>query len=133
MTLKKPKRPEGKKKAAQVAPLPSSTPNNGDAEDETFKSEHEQSDGEVLCLDQPLVIANFAVEVLEDDDNPSGKQAAALEVSTEKSVVPSTPEIDPDDPIRTIPLQRYNAMLAVLRNTLYMYVHHSWFLRPFVA
>ena len=31
------------------------------------------------------------------------------------------PEIDPDDPNLTIPLTRYNAMLAVLRNTLYMY------------
>ncbi|KAJ7063245.1 galactose oxidase [Mycena amicta] len=32
-----------------------------------------------------------------------------------------TPEIDPDDPILTTPLPRYNAMLAVLRNTLYIY------------
>jgi hypothetical protein len=31
------------------------------------------------------------------------------------------PETDPDDPHLTIPLPRYNAMLAVLRNTLYMY------------
>jgi hypothetical protein len=31
------------------------------------------------------------------------------------------PAIDPDDPNLTIPLTRYNAMLAVLRNTLYMY------------
>lgn len=33
---------------------------------------------------------------------------------------PSSPDIDPDDPILTTPLVRYNAMLAVLRNTLYM-------------
>jgi hypothetical protein len=32
------------------------------------------------------------------------------------------PEIDRDDPVLTIPLARYNAMLAVLRNTLYMCV-----------
>lgn len=31
-------------------------------------------------------------------------------------------DLDPDDPNLTIPLPRYNAMLAVLRNTLYMYV-----------
>lgn len=31
-------------------------------------------------------------------------------------------EIDPDDPNLTAPLPRYNAMLAVLRNTLYMFV-----------
>ncbi|KAJ7273698.1 hypothetical protein B0H12DRAFT_1319722 [Mycena haematopus] len=30
-------------------------------------------------------------------------------------------EIDPDDPLLTTPLPRYNAMLAVLRNTLYIY------------
>ncbi|KAK0231789.1 galactose oxidase [Armillaria nabsnona] len=30
-------------------------------------------------------------------------------------------EVDPDDPSQTIPLPRYNAMLAVLRNTLYLY------------
>lgn len=31
------------------------------------------------------------------------------------------PAIDPDDPNLTVPLPRYNAMLAVLRNTLYIY------------
>ncbi|KAJ7685173.1 galactose oxidase [Mycena polygramma] len=30
-------------------------------------------------------------------------------------------EVDPDDPLLTTPLPRYNAMLAVLRNTLYIY------------
>lgn len=44
--------------------------------------------------------------------------------------VPSAPSVvttrrpvsaDPEDPTLTTPLPRYNAMLAVLRNTLYMY------------
>lgn len=35
---------------------------------------------------------------------------------------PPEDEVDPDDPILTIPRPRYNAMLAVLRNTLYMCV-----------
>lgn len=30
-------------------------------------------------------------------------------------------EDDPDDPIKTIPLTRYNTMLAILKNTLYVY------------
>ncbi|KAJ7709920.1 hypothetical protein B0H17DRAFT_244413 [Mycena rosella] len=30
-------------------------------------------------------------------------------------------DVDPDDPLLTAPLARYNAMLAVLRNTLYIY------------
>lgn len=34
-------------------------------------------------------------------------------------------EVDPDDPLLTTPLARYNAMLAVLRNTLYMSVSSS--------
>lgn len=38
------------------------------------------------------------------------------------------PEIkrDLEDPNGTIPLPRYNAMLAVLRNTLYMFVHFNF-------
>lgn len=30
-------------------------------------------------------------------------------------------EDDPDDPMKTVPLSRYNSMLAILRNTLYIY------------
>lgn len=40
--------------------------------------------------------------------------------STAVSEVPTSDQIDPDDPNLTVPLPRYNAMLAVLRNTLYM-------------
>ncbi|KAJ7046766.1 galactose oxidase [Mycena alexandri] len=40
--------------------------------------------------------------------------------------VPATPqtpivEVDPDDPLLTTPIPRYNASLAILRNTLYIY------------
>ena len=47
--------------------------------------------------------------------------------------LPSTPNIskpegpDPTDPLLTTPLPRYNAMLAVLRNTLYMYGYYYYF------
>lgn len=34
-------------------------------------------------------------------------------------------EEDTDDPLRTVPLTRYNAMLAVVRNTLFMCVKSS--------
>jgi hypothetical protein len=30
-------------------------------------------------------------------------------------------EDDPDDPMKTVPLSRYNTMLAILKNTLYIY------------
>ena len=48
----------------------------------------------------------------EDDDEDVQKGAAAE---------PET-ELDPDDPLLSTPMPRYNAMLAVLRNTLYMQV-----------
>ena len=38
----------------------------------------------------------------------------------------SDPDFDPDDPSLSIPLPRYNAMLAVLRNTLYMFVSSNF-------
>ncbi|KAK0190088.1 galactose oxidase [Armillaria mellea] len=40
---------------------------------------------------------------------------------TETEAPPQDTEVDPDDPNQTIPLPRYNAMVAVLRNTLYLY------------
>ncbi|KAK0213836.1 galactose oxidase [Armillaria fumosa] len=40
---------------------------------------------------------------------------------SETEAPPQDTEVDPDDPNQTIPLPRYNAMLAVLRNTLYLY------------
>jgi hypothetical protein len=53
--------------------------------------------------------------VREDDDesDEDARKAAAIE-----------PEAgpDPDDPLPSTPIPRYNAMLAVLRNTLYMHV-----------
>lgn len=47
-----------------------------------------------------------------------------------KSPIPTVKEatltqdefIDPDDPALTVPMGRYNSMLAILRNTLYMLV-----------
>jgi hypothetical protein len=49
----------------------------------------------------------------DDDDNEDVQKAVAAEVE---------PETDPDDPLLSTPMPRYNAMLSVLRNTLYMYV-----------
>ncbi|KAJ7594667.1 galactose oxidase [Mycena floridula] len=50
--------------------------------------------------------------VQQSDDQQSGP-----------AITPGKPdnELDPDDPNLTIPLPRYNTMLAVLRNTLYLY------------
>lgn len=57
-------------------------------------------------------------------DAERGRPADALIPNTKSKAPPNTgdDDDDPDDPNQTIPLTRYNAMLAVLRNTLYMYV-----------
>lgn len=50
----------------------------------------------------------------EDDDNDNDTQKGATgEPETER---------DSDDPLLSTPMPRYNAMLAVLRSTLYMHV-----------
>ena len=51
----------------------------------------------------------------------------------EKSETMKSVEIeDPSDPLLTVPLTRYNAMLAVLRNTLYMCVPFPFHLPPYI-
>lgn len=49
----------------------------------------------------------------EDDDDDDAQKAATAEPETER---------DPDDALLSTPMPRYNAMLAVLRSTLYMHV-----------
>ncbi|CDR88631.1 uncharacterized protein SPSC_05235 [Sporisorium scitamineum] len=69
-----------------------------------------------------------------DSDNENGDEVGKdLVESTENLQIQPTPpppaptpqedeeEDDPDDPLKTIPLERYNVMLAVQRNTLYVY------------
>ncbi|KAG7097966.1 hypothetical protein E1B28_005276 [Marasmius oreades] len=67
----------------------------------------------------------------EDDDDSSRRPAQPFAPQNVKTRIKSTTpiptagvkeeEVDPEDPNLTIPLPRYNAMLAVLRNTLYIY------------
>ncbi|KAK7038834.1 Kelch repeat-containing protein 3 [Paramarasmius palmivorus] len=58
-----------------------------------------------------------AEDVTDNEDEDTGDDK--LSEPPPASVVES--EVDPDDPSLTIPIPRYNAMLAVLRNTLYLY------------
>ncbi|KAG5653474.1 hypothetical protein H0H81_000243 [Sphagnurus paluster] len=60
----------------------------------------------------------------EDDEERhvgEGEPEAAKMGKTRREQPEPEIEIDPDDPNLTAPLPRYNAMLAVLRNTLYIY------------
>ena len=67
-----------------------------------------------MCVDIPL-----------QGDSKSSGARPSLKVN--KILVPPSDmhsehdAIDPDDPVRSTPQPRYNTMLAVLRNTLYMY------------
>ena len=49
----------------------------------------------------------------EDDDDDDAQKGPTAEPESER---------DPDDPLLSTPMPRYNAMLAVLRSTLYMHV-----------
>ncbi|KAH8115505.1 hypothetical protein DFH11DRAFT_1725742 [Phellopilus nigrolimitatus] len=52
-----------------------------------------------------------------EDENEQKLKSSALKAMP----ILEDPNFDPDDPILTVPRARYNAMLAVLRNTLYIY------------
>ncbi|KAJ3560414.1 hypothetical protein NP233_g10854 [Leucocoprinus birnbaumii] len=56
----------------------------------------------------------------EDDDGEEDEGIESPTMEKAPSSIPPT-ENDPDDPSLTLPIPRYNAMLAVLRNTLYIY------------
>ncbi|TDL21234.1 galactose oxidase [Rickenella mellea] len=58
-----------------------------------------------------------------DSDSDDGEENPRSIANSDATLVQSQTEsdFDPDDPIHTTPLRRYNAMLAVLRNTLYIY------------
>ncbi|KAF9779795.1 galactose oxidase [Thelephora terrestris] len=55
----------------------------------------------------------------EDGDDDEGDGASQITLRVEEPHPKS--EVDPEDPVLTTPMPRYNAMVAVLRNTLYIY------------
>ncbi|RDX51666.1 galactose oxidase [Lentinus brumalis] len=102
MLLKKPKKKGGapKKKAAVLNTRPEPESDEEDFED----GEGSDEEGDMKETEKPSKPSKPA---------PSVKQTAPS--------APPEDEVDPDDPMLTVPLPRYNAMLAVLRNTLYIY------------
>ncbi|RPD60274.1 galactose oxidase [Lentinus tigrinus ALCF2SS1-7] len=103
MLLKKPKKKGGapKKKAAVQDTRPGPESDEEDFDD-TEGSDDEDGDTNVA-----------EKKPLKPSKAPPAKQNPAN--------TPPEEELDPDDPTLTVPLPRYNAMLAVLRNTLYIY------------
>ncbi|PSS37469.1 hypothetical protein PHLCEN_2v676 [Hermanssonia centrifuga] len=105
MALKKPKKKGGAKKKA----VPHPTPGRKSEVNEVHKDDGGNSDGDEQDSDE--------------DDKPWITAKAATEnSSSDKPQMPvAQTETDIDDPNLTAPLPRYNAMLSVLRNTLYIY------------
>lgn len=95
LLLRKPKAKKGgAKKKAQTQAKPS-----------------RDTDSEVSAFSVSVIDAG--IDVGQDDATPSTPAPAP---------VPADVAVDLDDPTLTTPMPRYNAMLAILRNMLYMYV-----------
>ncbi|KAG5641320.1 hypothetical protein DXG03_005489 [Asterophora parasitica] len=92
MALKKPKRNDRGPRKRKAAAVPTYNQNEGDSADDQ--------------------------EGYDDEDEPA---IPAVGKSKSQPNVKPEPEIDLDSPSLTVPLPRYNTMLAVLRNTLYLY------------
>ncbi|GAA5977570.1 hypothetical protein JCM11641_006867 [Rhodosporidiobolus odoratus] len=129
-----------KKKAAAAAALGSSAHGDTQAEGELTKEKAERNEGSEEEMDEdsdddapkPWEIAKAKA----DAERAAAAQAARLEreaaaAAEAAAAGGSPPETDSpapaeegddlDDPELTIPGQRYNAMLAVVKNTLYLY------------
>lgn len=68
-----------------------------------------------------LIPSDYSLSTQEKDSIT----APHKQITVVHSRISDDPEFDPDDPSLTVPRARYNSMLAVLRNTLYMYVFSS--------
>lgn len=102
LPLKKKKAPGGggKKKKAKAAAAAKAEENHDSMDAEGNDGDADEEGGEDDGEDEvkPWEVAKLAKEATMEDED------------------------DPDDPEKTVPFARYNAMLAVQRNTLYMYV-----------
>ncbi|KAI0821821.1 hypothetical protein BC628DRAFT_1392327 [Trametes gibbosa] len=98
MQLKRPKKKGGPQK--KKAPAQRTRP---EFEDEVDEGNEEASSGE------------------ENNDNKTPSKPSMVSPPKIANAPQDDDGIDPDDPALTIPIPRYNAMLAVLRNTLYIY------------
>ncbi|KZT70021.1 galactose oxidase [Daedalea quercina L-15889] len=99
MMLKRPKKQGGA--ARKQKPMAASSRVQGDIEEDEIGSDTEYGGGDESSKEK--TIAN--------------KKLSALKATGK----PTIDDTDPDDPELTRPMPRYNAMLSVLRNTLYIY------------
>ncbi|KZO97259.1 galactose oxidase [Calocera viscosa TUFC12733] len=117
LMLKRPKKKTGarKKKAQPVAqPL---------VHEQSESSDEDEDEGDAMEVDVCLVVYISVVNLMYLQLEPSGqpKPTEALKPFKPPEVTYVADENEPYDPEDSRPLPRYNAMLAVLRNTLYIY------------
>ena len=111
MLLKRPKRKGSgaqKKKSAQQQ-------QRGPCPDEEFNEGEDEEDGR----HEDKVRSRSH----KDEKKPVKPQKATPPPKSALFAPPPDHEIDPDDLMLTVPLPQCNLMLAVLRNTLYLYAH----------
>ncbi|KAI9624545.1 hypothetical protein H4Q26_016774 [Puccinia striiformis f. sp. tritici PST-130] len=138
LNLKKPKKKKGKdtsngkKKKKNNNNIAHQESASHEAEnEEDINGEEKEEDEEVMELDEEDRIeeARLKVDQLIRDEIAKSKlkaQTAIKSIDVMKSdndnpVVPSSSFEEEEDPEKTIPLARFNPMLAVLKNTLYIY------------
>ncbi|KAI7959407.1 hypothetical protein MJO28_003198 [Puccinia striiformis f. sp. tritici] len=138
LNLKKPKKKKGKdtsngkKKKKNNNNIAHQESASHEAEnEEDINGEEKEEDEEVMELDEEDRIeeARLKADQLIRDEIAKSKlkaQTAIKSIDVMKSdndnpVVPSSSFEEEEDPEKTIPLARFNPMLAVLKNTLYIY------------
>ena len=110
MTLKRPKKAGGKKK--KPVPVPAIN-RQRDNDSDGNEDDGEYGDKVNLILTMRRFHLRFYFTQQSDSiTKPTSRPQIHKDMAGD--------EIDPDDPNLTIPLTRYHAMLAILRNTLYM-------------
>ncbi|THU86834.1 hypothetical protein K435DRAFT_970138 [Dendrothele bispora CBS 962.96] len=140
MTLRKPKKPKRKGPKGEKQKVKASGPGNPAQGGKQEQNDDEDDDTETLEDDgADIDIADVSGdETVEGEDDVGGDeeqkvvpkvqkisladiQAKQARAAAAARLGVDTDEVDMDDPFLTTPLPRYNAMLAVLRNTLYIY------------
>lgn len=109
MALKRPKQKgTAKKKKVQAAAAPTPAPKQIEPDEERDPDEYHSEEEEKPWLKAKQLQQQEKAQPLPSSAPPAGES-------------PGGEGPDADDPDKTIPLPRYNAMLAVLRNNLYIY------------
>ncbi|KAK7443216.1 Kelch repeat-containing protein 3 [Stygiomarasmius scandens] len=140
MTLRKPKKSKNKgpKWERQIAKAPGALTTPPQFKDMQLDDDQEYADN-TEANDNEIIYDSDREDAEGDDEDNDEKKALAKVTSKVQTISIAdiqakraraeaaarlgvdTDEIDPNDPTLTVPLPRYNAMLAVLRNTLFIY------------